>query len=159
MDFEICGDYLCWFYQDHIATMDLTQEKLKISGGDENNWEGVKICLKKYTEGGQSKSGLNISPAPVSTLLSMRTQGIINYSDEEHINRNLMQLTVGDRAFIINLKTNECVYDFPDMHQLYKPHLYVPCVVNIQKNYFCDVNRTLKISQIVTNQEENFFIV
>ena len=70
--------------------------------------------LKKYLPDHELKAK-TISEAPLSTLLSMRSQKIVDFSKKEQINRNLLQVTIGQRAFVIDLDQKNCIYDFCDM--------------------------------------------
>ena len=46
---------------------------------------------------------LNLSVAPISTHLSQRSQDEVDYASEKSINLNLLQVTIGNRAMIIDL--------------------------------------------------------
>ena len=46
---------------------------------------------------------LNLSVAPISTHLSQRSQDEVDYASENSINLNLLQVTIGNRAMIIDL--------------------------------------------------------
>ena len=41
---------------------------------------------------------------------------MLDYTNPKMYNKNMIQLTVGDRAFIINLESRQCLHDFADMH-------------------------------------------
>ena len=59
-----------------------------------------------------------IGAAPKSTHLSQRTQ---KKMEEYHVNENLLQVTIGDRALILDLNEDEWIKDFSDMQQLISP--------------------------------------
>ena len=40
---------------------------------------------------------------------------MLDFSQEEAINLNLLQFTVGDRAFVFDLSLGICIHDFGDM--------------------------------------------
>ena len=61
----------------------------------------------------------------------MRTQHIVDFTQEQMINRNLLQLTIGDRACIIDLAERTIMLDFCDMDLFIEPEQFVPAHVNI----------------------------
>ena len=52
---------------------------------------------------GDETKDLRISVAPISTFLSQRSQDILDYTKSDGINTNLLQVTIEDRAIVIEL--------------------------------------------------------
>ena len=115
--YVICGDYLCWIKP--LVSGQIHFEKLSTFHAPTTSSQSVKsirqrtkqglakiqpkvINLESYLPESKAK-GFAISVAPFSTLLSMRTQNIVDYTQEQQINRNLLQLTIGDRACVIDI--------------------------------------------------------
>ena len=56
---------------------------------------------------------VHFSVAPNSTHLSQRTQNLIDFSDRDSINDQLLQVTINDRAIIFDLH-NYCLHSYID---------------------------------------------
>ena len=94
-------------------------------------------------------------------MLSMRSQHKIDLSSEDQINRNLLQITAADRAFVIDLTSGKCIHDFCDMTQLLQPEHFIPAHINFQDCYIEGKNKseTLMIEYADVNKAKDFFIM
>ena len=133
------------------------------------------IDFNKYLRDPDIKD-LNLSMAPISTHLSQRSQDNLDYASDEAINLNLLQLTIGNRAIVIDLQKEHSVKktsskeaqfpvikDFSDMQQLIDPQKFVCSEVNIQNCYsdekVCS-GATYHFTDFINiNKSQDFFIV
>ena len=83
--------------------------------------------------------------------------------EDYHINENLLQVTIGDRALILDLNEDEWIKDFSDMQQLISPQNFVCSEVNIEYCFSEDTRSLVKdyrfVLSVVHNSSKDFFIV
>ena len=79
------------------------------------------------------------------------------------VNENLLQVTIGDRALIFDLKDREWIKDFSDMQQLISPKDFVCSEVNIESCFSEDTRSLTKdyrfvLSNVHNNSKDFFFV-
>ena len=83
--------------------------------------------------------------------------------EESKINESLLQVTIGDRALILDLNGGEWIKDFSDMQQLIDPKDFVCSEVNIESCFSEDTRSLTKdyrfVLSNVHNSSKDFFFV
>ena len=82
---------------------------------------------------------------------------MVDFSSCDQINRNLLQVTTADRAFVIDLTSGRCIHDFCDMSQLLSPEYFIPAHVNLED---CQIeDRVMSTEYADVNKAKDFFLI
>ena len=106
---------------------------------------------------------LNICVAPISTHLSQRSQEVLDHSEKQSVNQSLLQVTIGNRALILDLASNySWIKDFADTQQFLGQEDFVCSEVHIQRCFSQEHRSKTKIYRfletIFHNHSKDFYI-